>query len=59
MPGSQKLLLEFKHDIAKLELQPSTGGRFEVFVDGKKIFSKHETKRFPEYKEILSAIKSA
>jgi len=33
-------------------LQPFGDGRFEVFVDGKKIFSKLEAHRFPEYKEI-------
>jgi len=53
---TQKLLQEFKRDIASLELLPSTGGRFEVFLDGKRIFSKHETKRFPEYQEIRDAL---
>ena len=30
----------------------SKGGAFEVTVDGKKIFSKLATKRFPAYQEI-------
>ncbi len=41
----------------KPELIESDGGVFEVVVDGKKIFSKKETGRFPEHKEIFSAIK--
>jgi selenoprotein W-related protein len=55
---TQKLLEEFKHQISSLQLQPSTGGRFEVSLDGRTIFSKHETKRFPEYHEIRDAIKA-
>lgn len=38
------------------QLIKSGGGAFEVFVDGKKIFSKKETGRFPEHSEIISAI---
>jgi selT/selW/selH-like putative selenoprotein len=38
------------------QLIKSGGGAFEVFVGGKKIFSKKETGRFPEHSEILSAI---
>jgi selT/selW/selH-like putative selenoprotein len=37
-------------------LQPFGDGRFEVFVDGKKIFSKLELHRFPEYSEIRAAL---
>jgi selenoprotein W-related protein len=40
----------------KAQLKKSGGGVFEVFVDGKKIFSKKETGRFPENEEILSQI---
>ncbi|MBI2816512.1 MAG: SelT/SelW/SelH family protein [Acidobacteria bacterium] len=56
---TQKLLEEFKHQISTLQLQPSTGGRFEVFVNGRQIYSKHATKRFPEYAEIRDALKSS
>jgi len=34
----------------------SGGGLFEVIVDGNKIFSKKETGRFPEHKEVLESI---
>ena len=40
----------------KPQLKKSGGGVFEVFIDGKKIFSKKETGRFPEMDEILSQI---
>jgi len=37
-------------------LQPSTGGRFEVSLNGATIFSKKATQRFPEYEEIQKAL---
>ncbi|MAB81430.1 MAG: hypothetical protein CMJ89_18985 [Planctomycetes bacterium] len=36
----------------EVELTKSSGGAFEVFVEGRKIFSKLELKRFPAYQEI-------
>ena len=33
------------------------GGVFDVHVDGKQIWNKHETGRFPEDKEVLDKIK--
>jgi selenoprotein W-related protein len=38
------------------ELVESSGGVFEVSVDGKLIFSKKKLGRFPEDQEIFSAI---
>lgn len=38
------------------ELIESSGGIFDVEVDGKLIFSKHEVGRFPEHAEILSKL---
>ncbi len=40
----------------KPTLIEGTGGAFEVRIDGKKIFSKLKTFRFPENDEILDAI---
>jgi len=38
------------------ELIPSKGGVFDVVADGKLVFSKHETGRFPEPDEVLAAL---
>ena len=38
------------------ELIQSTGGAFEVAADGKVIFSKKATGRFPENSEIIAAL---
>ncbi len=47
--------IENKYGI-KPQLIKSGGGVFEVIVDGKKIFSKKETGRFPKNEEILETI---
>jgi len=41
-----------KNSISELRILPSTGGVFEVQVDGKLIFSKKEVGRFPTPEEI-------
>jgi selT/selW/selH-like putative selenoprotein len=38
------------------ELQGGDNGIFDVTVDGKRIFSKHQMNRFPESREIIEAI---
>jgi selenoprotein W-related protein len=37
-------------------LIPSTGGVFEIAVNGKVVFSKKEMKRFPEEGEIVQLV---
>lgn len=40
------------------EMIRGSGGVFDVKVDGKLIYSKHETGRFPEHQEVLQQIES-
>lgn len=51
-------LLVDKYDkhFSDITLKPSDGGRFEVTVNDKTIFSKLETDRFPEDDELLSLV---
>ena len=42
---------KFGNDI-EIELIPSSGGVFEVSLDGQLLFSKQKTGRFPEQKEV-------
>ena len=37
-------------------LVPGKGGVFDVVVDGKLIYSKHQTGRFPEHAEVLEGL---
>jgi len=41
-----------KNSIAELKILPSSGGVFEVHLDGELIFSKKEVGRFPTPEEI-------
>ena len=38
---------------------PSSGGAFEVSVDGKALYSKLETGRFPTEREVLEDLEEA
>ena len=41
------------------QLTKGGGGVFDVFVDGRVVFSKHEADRFPEDAEILESLRGA
>ncbi len=51
-----KILSQFKQKIASLELEPSSGGCFEVTVNGKLIYSKLKTGEFPDENSLVSQI---
>jgi len=51
-----KLLTSMKRKIASLELEPSTGGCFELSLDGKLIYSKLDTGRFPNEDQLLASV---
>jgi selenoprotein W-related protein len=53
---AEELFNHFYRDIQKLELIPSSGGAFEVTVNGEKIFSKLDTGIFPVTAEIIDII---
>lgn len=54
-----ELLRDFEHKIQSLVLVPSDGGKFEVSVDGRLVFSKLETHRHPEPGEVLGLVRKA
>lgn len=49
---AEELLARYKGQIGVLELVPSSGGVFEVTVDGQVVFSKKQLDRFPEEGEV-------
>ena len=53
---AEELFNHFFRDIQKLELIPSSGGAFEVTVNGEKIYSKLETGVFPDTDEMIEMI---
>jgi len=53
---TEQLLKKYKTKLSGLTLVPSDGGRFEVSLDGKLIFSKLKEKRFPTVEELMAKI---
>jgi selenoprotein W-related protein len=53
---TSKLLIRFKQQIRELKLIPSGGGCFELWVDGRLIYSKLETGKFPDEKWVLDTL---
>ena len=43
--------------MTELSIAPFADGRFEVFVDGKKVYSKLETGEFPDEETIVAKIR--
>jgi selT/selW/selH-like putative selenoprotein len=51
-----QLMGEMKQKIKVLELEPSSGGAFEVHVDGKEVYSKLKTGKFPDEARLVAEI---
>jgi len=56
---TEELLEQYSHRIRALTLVPSSGGVFEVSLDGRRIFSRLETDRFPTLAEVSAALDAA
>jgi selenoprotein W-related protein len=54
---ADQLLDDFERVIDRLVLIPSSGGRFEVMLDDRLVYSKAETGRHPEYEEIAEPLR--
>lgn len=54
---ADELVTRFAPLLAGVTLIPSSGGIFEVRVDGQVVFSKDEAGRFPEKGEVIAAMK--
>lgn len=55
---AEELFNHFRRNIEILELVPSSGGAFEVTVNGEKIYSKLDTGLFPDTEEMIKEIES-
>lgn len=51
------LLKEFEYDIGNLTMVPSDGGRFEVSVNDKLVYSKLQTHRHAEPGEVVGLVR--
>jgi selenoprotein W-related protein len=51
------ILTEFKQQLQGLELQPSSGGCFELTVDGQLVYSKLATGQFPDEQAMVRELR--
>lgn len=54
---AQELLTTFAEELGEVSLQPSTGGVFEIRLDGETLWSRKAEGRFPEAKEIKQRVR--
>ena len=57
MSLANELLKEFEYNLAGLTLVPSDGGRFEVKVGDKLVYSKLQTHRHAEPGEVVGLVR--
>lgn len=50
------ILDQYQQQLATLTLKPSDGGRFEISIDGKLVFSGLDAGRFPGESEITKLV---
>jgi selenoprotein W-related protein len=55
---ADKLLNKYKNNLDQVALVPSQGGVFEVSFNGKKVYSKIETGKFPDEAALLKEMDS-
>ena len=53
---ASKILTHYKQKLEGLELQPSSGGCFELSVDGKLVYSKLKTGEFPDEEAMIEEV---
>jgi|TARA_Y100000385_G_scaffold83047_1_gene85093 selenoprotein W-related protein len=52
-----KVLTEFKQKISSFDLEPSSGGCFELTIDGELKYSKLATDEFPDESVLVDEIR--
>ncbi len=55
----QELLTTFEAELGGVTLAPGTGGVFDVRVGGKTVWSRKESGRFPDIKELKQLVRDA
>lgn len=54
---AQELLTTFDGELAEVALRPGMGGIFEVRVDGQLVWSRADSGRFPDIKELKQLVR--
>jgi selenoprotein W-related protein len=53
---ASKILTQYKQKLEALELQPSSGGCFELSIDGKLVYSKLKEGDFPDEQTMVDEV---
>jgi len=53
---TSKILTQYKQQVASLELEPSSGGCFELSLNDALVYSKLETGEFPEEDAMVAEV---
>jgi selenoprotein W-related protein len=53
-----ELISKFPEQIGEIDLHGGVGGAFEVSINGEPVFSKLESKRYPELAEIVEPVRA-
>ncbi|MFL1464909.1 SelT/SelW/SelH family protein [Marinobacter sp. DUT-3] len=54
---AQELLTTFEGELDELTLHPGSGGIFEIWVNGKQIWSREQQGGFPEIKQLKQLVR--
>ncbi|KAB7619704.1 SelT/SelW/SelH family protein [Alkalilimnicola sp. S0819] len=54
---AQELLFTFGETLGEVALVPGSGGVFQLWLEGEKLFDRREQGRFPESKELKQAVR--
>ena len=54
---AQELLTTFEQELGEVALQPSSGGAFDVLLDGELLYSRKQAGRFPEASELKQLVR--
>ncbi len=54
---AQELLSTFHEELAEVALAPSSGGRFQIWVDSQKIWCREENGGFPEIRDLKQRVR--
>ena len=54
---AQELLTTFAEELEEVALRPGTGGVFDVYIDGERIWCRKEQGRFPDIKELKQLVR--
>ena len=54
---AQELLSTFSEELGEVSLHPDTGGRFEILVEGERLWERKQDGGFPEIKELKQRVR--